>query len=118
MTICCPKCASSEGRSIEAIYKTPERDRPAIAPELARQSQPPEARHPWFWLALTITFAAATVSRYSWTSSTAALALCTTLSGAMTRDALMYNRVYLPRLLEYWHRSFVCTRCGEVFVPA
>lgn len=118
MTICCPKCASSEGRSIEAIYRTPEKERPAIAPALARQSEPPEARHPGFWLALTIAFALITVTRFSWSSATAALALCALLSGAMARETLKYNRLYLPRLLDYWHRSFICTRCGEVFVPA
>ena len=116
--ICCPKCASSQGQSIEAIYKTPEKDRPAIAARLARESGPPAVRHPRFWSGLTVAFVLMSAIRLSFTSETAALIICAILSAAMARDAYRYNRKYLPRLLEYWHRSFVCTRCGEVFVPA
>ncbi|HKY97134.1 MAG TPA: hypothetical protein VJL35_04700 [Gemmatimonadaceae bacterium] len=115
--ICCPKCASSEGQSIEALYKTPEEERPAIAAHLSRQSEPPEARHPRLWLALTIVFTVMSITTFGGTRETAALMLCGVLSAAMAREALTYNRLYLPRLLEYWHRSFICTRCGEVFVP-
>jgi len=117
VTICCPKCASSEGRSIESIYKTPENERPAIAAGFSRQSEPPEARHPGFWLALTVAFAMATLASFSFGSTTAALAVCAALSAAMTREATTYNRRYLPQLLEYWHRAVICTTCGEVFVP-
>jgi hypothetical protein len=116
--ICCPKCASSKGQSIEAIYKTPEKERSAIAARLFRESAPPEVRHPRFWFGLTAVFVLISATRLSFTSETAALIICAILSAAMARDSLRYNRHYLPRLLEYWHRSFVCTRCGEVFVPA
>jgi hypothetical protein len=116
--ICCPKCASSEGQSIEAIYKTPEKERPPIAARLSPDSRPPEVKHPRFWFGLTVAFVLLSLSRLSFTSETAALAFCASLSASMARDALTYNRQYLPRLLEYWHRSFICTRCGEVFVPA
>jgi hypothetical protein len=119
--ICCPKCASGEGRSIEAIYcecRTPERERAPIPAELSRQSAPPERRHPAFWLSMAIVFAVLTaVMLPSSGSTTGALSACAMLSGWMSREATNYNRSDLPRLLEYWHRSFICTRCGEVFVP-
>lgn len=51
-------------------------------------------------------------------AATAALLACAILSGWMARDALHYNSADFPRLLEYWHRSLMCNRCGEVFVPA
>ena len=119
--ICCPKCASPEGRSIEAIYcecKTPEKERPPIPEELSRQSAPPARRHPMFWLSLGIVFAILTVVTLpASASTTSALSTCAMLSAFMSRQAMNYNRADLPRLLEYWHRSFICTRCGEVFVP-
>jgi hypothetical protein len=49
--------------------------------------------------------------------TTIALITCALLSAWMARDALRYNRADLPRLTEYWHHAFMCTRCGEVFVP-
>lgn len=122
VTICCPKCASSNGRSIEAVYcecKDPQRENVAIASGLSRQSAPPERRHSGWWLALTGLFIVLTiVTVRSWSVSTTALGACAILSAIMARDAIQYNRCDLPRLLEYWRRSFICTTCGEVFVPA
>jgi hypothetical protein len=121
MNICCPKCASSDGKSIEAIYcecRTPGRERPEISEDLSRQSAPPLPRRPVLWLSLSIVFAAMVIAAFSSSIPTAtAFAACAALSAWMAREAVAYNRSDLPRLLEYWHRSFICTRCGEVFVP-
>ena len=62
---------------------------------------------------LICAFAAGCASR-----SAAALAMCGLLSACMAREAIRYNRVDLPKLEEYWRRSFICMRCGEVFVPS
>ena len=70
------------------------------------------------WCVLSAAFAILSLSTLhsSWTP--AALAACAILAGWMARDAVHYNSADLPRLLEYWHRSLMCSRCGEVFVPA
>ena len=120
MTITCPKCASSEGRSIEEIYcecRTPEQECAAVPAGLKRQAAPPARRHPVLWLSMTMLFAMFTVTTFSSISTTIALVACASLSAWMAREATEYNRSDLPRLLEYWHRSFMCKRCGEVFVP-
>lgn len=122
MNISCPKCASSDGRSIESIYcecSENEDAGRADAAVLLRESAPPGRRHPHWWLAIALVFAASagvTVSTAG--ATTAALLACAGLSGWMARDAINYNRLILPRLLEYWHRSFMCSRCGQVFLIA
>lgn len=114
MTISCPKCASRDGRSIEAIYC--ECANGEIPRTLTRESAPPAARRPTAWLAMTFWFVILSVNTRG--ETTLALITCALLSAWMARDAIRYNRADLPRLTEYWHRSFMCTRCGEVFVPA
>ena len=122
MTICCPKCASSEGRRIETIYaesKTPPRGNDAVNDELTRQSAPPARRHPIFWIAFaSVLFIAAIASLTSEATTTLALFLCAGVVVWMAREADRYNHLELPRLLDYWHHAFICARCGEVFVPA
>ena len=121
MTINCPKCASTEGRSIEAIYCecTASGSEPFDLARFFRQATPPDRRHPKFWMALTALFIALSLGGLlSASTSTASFAICGLLSGVMTRDAAAFNRAVHPRLLEYWHRSFICTRCGAVYVPA
>jgi hypothetical protein len=72
-----------------------------------------------FWLSLAVFFTVLAIAAVPlWTPTTAALGTCAFLAGCMTREAAQYNRSCLPRLLEYWRRSFICTRCGEVFVPS
>jgi hypothetical protein len=119
--ICCPKCASGQGRSIEAVYcecSDVEKRHASEIARLAAQSAPPDRRHPRFWLLLTGAFLVLSVSGLlSLHEGAAPLALCAGLSGWMSHEALRYNRADLPRLLEYWHRSFICMQCGEVYVP-
>ena len=120
MNICCPKCASSDGRSVEAIYCECETSSGTFRRIRAasRHFAPPEARHPRFWLSMSIAFTALTAwSAFSATSTLAALGACALLSGWMAYDASRYNRSDLPRLLDYWHHAFMCSRCGEVYVP-
>lgn len=122
MTICCPKCASSEGRSIEAIYcecKTPDSAQRAINAHLSRQSEPPGPRHPVYWVAFASLLTIAAVASVPYSASTSlSLFLCVGLCAWMAREADRYNVDEFPRLVEYWHRAFVCERCGAVFVPA
>ena len=122
MTVTCPKCASCEARSIEAIYCECASQGATVAPGLIRffrQAAPPDRRHPLFWMALTALFTVLVVSGLpSLNGSSGALAACGLLSAWMAREAVRYNRVDLPKLAEYWRRSFICTRCGEVYVPA
>ena len=121
VTICCPKCASSEGRSVEALYtesKTPDKEQSSIGADLSRQTAPPERRHPAFWISLTILFTIlSAITLKSLSQTAAALTACAILSGWMAHEAIEYNRADLPRLLDYWHHSIMCARCGQVFVP-
>lgn len=119
MTICCPKCASSDGRSVESIYCECSANEKKSAAVLLRQAAPPGPRHPQWWFALAVAFtASAAVTIPNADTTTVALLIGAALSGLMARDAVVYNRSILPRLLEYWHRSFMCTRCGQVFLTA
>lgn len=121
VTISCPKCASREGKSIEEMYierTTPDHEHAPLPAELARQASPPIRRHPFWWLAASVTFfVLASITLEAPGSVTVALATCGALSAWMERDANRYNELYLPRLTEYWHRAFICERCGEIFVP-
>jgi hypothetical protein len=122
VTICCPKCTSSEGRRIEVVYserKAPRNEHAAFSRALSRQSTPPERRHPVYWLALAwLLLTAAIASAASMPSMSIALVLSIVLCAWVARDADHYNHVDLPRLLDYWHRAVICEKCGEVFVPA
>jgi hypothetical protein len=121
VTISCPKCASRDGRSIEAIYceyKTPTQSQQTITAELSQRSAPPGRRHPVYWIALAcfLSVTAIAVARYSAPTSSALL-ISVAMCVWMARDADRYNVFDFPRLAEYWHRAFMCERCGEVFVP-
>ena len=120
VNICCPKCASSDGRSVEAIYcecNAPQRRFRRIR-AMSRHFAPPEPKHPKFWLSMSIVFAALTGwSTFAASSAATALGACALLSGWMAYEASRYNRADLPRLLDYWHHAFMCSRCGEVYVP-
>ena len=120
--ISCPKCASSEGRSIEAIYcecQSVEMWSPPEREHLAVQSAPPEPQHTALWMVVTALCALLCAGSASFRDgSSLAFAACTLLSGVMTQQAIRYNRRDFPRLLDHWHKSLMCTRCGEVYVPA
>ena len=105
---------------MEAIYcECSATDLPGALRTLSRQSAPPDRRHTSFWLVLTLFFTAiSAVALFTGEESSIAFAACTMLSGRMSRDSMRYNRADFPRLLDYWHRSFICMRCGEVYVPA
>jgi len=122
MSICCPKCASSEGRRIEAIYaecKTPTDEHDPVNAELSRQSAPPVRKHPIYWVAFASVLSIAALASFTWRESVAVtLLLSTGLVVLKARDADRYNQFELPRLLDYWHHAVICGCCGEVFVPA
>jgi hypothetical protein len=122
MTICCPKCASSEGRRIEAIYQECKTSQQHTEPHnavLTRQTAPPQRKHPIFWIAFASVLSVAAIASVTIRASTTiALLLCTILTLWKAREADRYNQLELPRLLDYWHHALICARCGEVFVPA
>ena len=121
-TVCCPKCASSESRRLEAIYAERRAESAGNSPPntgLTRQFAPPERKHPIFWIALaSVLSVAAIASVATRISTTVALALCVSVVVWKAREADRYNQLELPRLLDYWHHAFICQRCGEIFVPA
>ena len=122
MTISCPKCASRDGRSVESIYcqcTSAQESTSLTTIRLSRKAAPPSPRHPLAWQVLAAVFAIAGLSALrSDVAASAAFTTCAILSGWMARDALRYNNADLPRLLDYWHHSLMCTRCGEMFIPA
>jgi hypothetical protein len=122
MTICCPKCASRDGRRIEVIYhehRSSKKEQTAFTRALSRQSWPPERRHPVYWLGLAwLLLTGAIASAVSRPSTSIALIVCIAVCAWVAREADHYNHVDLPRLLDYWHRAIICAKCGEVFVPA
>lgn len=80
---------------------------------------PPEPQHTSLWLIVTSLFAMLCVGAATLRDgSSLVFAACTLLSGSMTYQSIHYNRVDFPRLVDYWQKSFMCTRCGEVYVPA
>jgi hypothetical protein len=122
VTAICPKCASKEGRSVEAIYcecRTPQEPRPAGIDEMLRQSSPPEPQHTYLWMIVCVLSAILCMTSATFRDATPiAFGACAVLSATMTHQAFRYNRNDFPLVLDHWHKSYMCTRCGEVYVPA
>lgn len=104
----CPKCASREVRAISLVETT----------DGASLSMPPAPR-PWIpWglvaAAAVILVVGSLPHRRVLAFGAAVGALLASL-GAFT--ALRHNKWTYPAQRERWERSFLCERCGELFVP-
>jgi hypothetical protein len=121
VTISCPKCASNEGKSVEDIYcecRTPHEPRQSSIDEMLKESLPPEPQHTSLWMIVTVLSGILCASSSAFQDATpVAFGACTLLSATMTHQAFRYNRNDFPLLLDHWHKSYMCTRCGEVYVP-
>lgn len=143
MRITCPKCSSSEARSLSLIHREGLTNtqgqtagtsvgslggslgvstmRGTITAQsqtvLSKEAAPPEARafFPWVLSAIVLgLFVLAQLGDIGfWTVVAALLAV---LSVLQAKRARAFNTQELPGLKARWDQSFMCNRCGQVFV--
>jgi hypothetical protein len=80
---------------------------------------PPRRRNAGGWIALAAGCAvtAAALAVAGWTGPVA-LAGAAAVAGWQAHEARVFNTRAWPALQAVWERSYVCGRCGEVFLPA
>lgn len=115
MSVACPTCASRQVRRLSSVYaETHGRDSAA----LTRQASPP-GKKPWFlWgllAAVPMAAGAATIAHPGVGTFLWACAAVLALRFAMR--SRQYNADIYPLLYRRWEDSFMCSRCGEKFVP-
>ena len=108
LTTSCPKCASSEARSLVYLHQ-----RGAVA-----HVPPPRKRDESGWVLL------ATASALLMLATFASVHLIAFAFGGVSGMAAWtafnvhsYNRSRLPELRARWEHSVMCSSCGEVFLP-
>jgi len=146
MSYSCPKCASSEVRKLSLVYNeglstinsqsfsagsmagsgggmgwgtastaTVGRQQSA----LSKQAAPPPRKAWLFWGFVAGLFGLMGVS--SLAHPGISTLVCLGIAAWSVRQFLSaraYNATVHPDLLQRWERSFLCNRCGEMFVPA
>jgi hypothetical protein len=84
---------------------------------LSKQAAPPTKKPAVMWAAAAAVFAILAVLSLSSSAVMTAMAFgsVAVAIGFATR-AMTYNSLVFPRLYEQWAHSFMCARCGRVFV--
>ena len=112
MSDSCPKCASVDVRKLSLVHGS---DRGP----LSRVAAPP-AKKPWaLWAATAAVSSLPVVANVrqpgTWTVLMMGIAA---LAAGFAFNAWTYNSRVHPALLERWQQSFLCNRCGNVFVSS
>ena len=145
MELACPKCTSGEVRKLAMIYNeglsiintqtvgsgvgvgrggmafgggsatTTGRQQTA----LSKQAAPPSKKHAILWSGLAVIMGIWTFTSFFPISFGSFLLLgLTALAVRFALKAFQFNREEYPGMYARWEQSFMCNRCGEVFVPA
>ena len=107
LTISCPKCASSEARSLEFL-----RRRGAAA-----HIPPPRKRDESGWVLLSTASALLMLATLAAPLISFAFGGISALAAWTAFNAHSYNRRRLPQLRARWKHSVMCSSCGEIFLP-
>jgi hypothetical protein len=101
----------------EAGLPTNTERKPPHETALSKQAAPPTKKPAVMWAAASAIFAIVAVLSLSRSPlfTTVAFASVAVAIGFAAR-AMTYNSMVFPRLHEQWERSFMCNRCGSVFV--
>ena len=96
---------------------TPREGKPPHETALTKQAAPPTKKPAVMWAAAAAVFAIIAVLFLSSSPvmTTMAFGSVAVAIGFATR-ATTYNSMVFPRLYEQWARSFMCARCGSVFM--
>ena len=143
MNLVCPKCASVEARSLSLIYReglshtqtnttgvgfggaaggvgagtvsAVSHGRSQTA--LSKEASPPTRKNVIGWLLLTIFFGFFFLgSIKSFGLMTIIFAGIAALGFWMAKNNREYNASQFPELYNRWQQSFMCNRCGAVFI--
>lgn len=143
MNVLCPKCTSGEVRSLSLIYReglshsvtnttgtgfggarggfgggtmsAVSHGRSQTV--LSKEAAPPSKKRVVTWLVLTVIFSFLFLgSTKDFGVSTLVFAGVAALSIWMAMNNREYNATQFPELYSRWQRSFMCNRCGAVFV--
>jgi hypothetical protein len=86
---------------------------------LSKQASPPAKKHTILWGGASVIMAIWTLtSFFPITFGSFILLGLTALGVRLTLKAWQFNRDEYPDMYAKWEQSFMCNRCGEVFVPA
>jgi hypothetical protein len=117
----CPRCGSAEIRKLSLIYQTglpanAER-KPAHEAALSKQAAPPTKKPAVMWVVAAFMFVIVAVAMlWSSRAMTAMAFLFLAIAIGFAVRAMTYNSMVFPRLHDQWERSFMCNRCGNIFV--
>jgi hypothetical protein len=138
MRIVCPRCASLETCSLSLIHREGLSHSQAIAgvavgssggagtvsavshsrsSVLSKHTAPPRKKNVTGWLLLAGALGMVllgSIRAFGW--STILLAGSAVFAGYMAKTAHDYNTSAYPSLYSSWQQSFMCSRCGAVFV--
>ena len=112
----CLKCQYTHVRKLSLVYQEGRsHGRGQQQTELSRSAAPPKERSsaPFVGIVLAILLLAAGILEPSAGLITFSVILLL-LFGTRFRSAVRHNRE-LPQLLERWHASYLCSRCGVIF---
>ena len=112
MSDCCPKCASVDVRKLSLVYGS---DQGA----LSRVAAPP-VKKPWATWAATAVLSFLPVFAHVREPGPGTVLMMgiSALTAGFAFNAWTYNARVHPALLERWQRSFLCNRCGNVFISS
>lgn len=143
MNVACPRCASLDALRLPLIHREGLAEVPGRMAEpggasfasligrspasalarshsrtvLARQVSPPHRRNVGGWLLVAIVFGVLLLISLPDPGLRALIyAGLAGLGGWMVKANREYNAIVLPALLIRWEQSFMCNRCGEIFV--
>ena len=108
----CPKCASVDVRKLSLVHESDQGP-------LSRVAAPP-AKKPWALWAAAAAVSSLPVLVHARQPGTGTLLMMgvAALTAGFAFNAWMFNSRVHPALLERWQQSFLCNRCGNVFVSS
>ncbi len=145
MNLACPKCTSNEVRKLSMIYNeglsiinaqtstvgsgfggggaafgsASSHTTGRQQTQLSKQASPPGKKAWLLWSFLAVVFGFGALSTISHPGM--GLLFCVGVTALAVRFAIkgrQYNGEVYPGLYKTWEQSFMCNRCGDMFVPA
>jgi hypothetical protein len=116
----CPRCGSPDVRQLSLIHvtglPTAARNGRVAQSALSRSAAPPVKKHAVLWSLLSVVAAVVATTTFAvGGSGPVVVAAVAVLAAAFAVRAARYNAKVYPELRRLWERSFMCTRCGDVF---
>lgn len=126
----CPRCRSENVQSCPVIYQSGTSGSASVTAadrfiavtrgktmtDLARSVAPPMRKKTGWWVTVVLICVTLLLlnTNHTWLIVIALGAAC--LSGKDNFDAKEYNEQIWPRIYDTWLHSYLCHRCGNIFV--